>query len=218
MKGVAPMYRLYYYPTNASMAPHMVVREIGAAHELVLVDRTRGAHKAADYLKLNPNGLMPTLVDGDLVLFESAAICLHLCDRHPEAGLAPPLGTPERAHFYKWLIHLTNTIQPEMLLYFYPERYAPAPGDAEAVKAGAERRMTGMFRLIDRELAASGRWLAGGSFSAADLFLYMLGRWGRGFAEPPRDLPALGPHLARVLDRRAVREVLEIEGIEPPFL
>src|SRR5689334_10559721 len=103
------MYALYYYPSNASMAPHMVLEEIGAPFELRLVDRERQAHKTPEYLRLNPNGLIPVLVDGDLVLFESAAICLHLADRHPESRLAPPLGSPARAHFYKWLIHLTNT-------------------------------------------------------------------------------------------------------------
>src|SRR5450755_61261 len=117
-----PMLKLYYYPGNANLAPHMLLEELGAPYELLLVDRNAQAHKATDYLRLNPNGLIPVLVDGDLVLYESAAICLHLADRHPEAHLAPPLGTAERAHFYKWLIHLTNTVQAELLSYFYPER------------------------------------------------------------------------------------------------
>jgi glutathione S-transferase len=99
---------LYYYPGNASMAPHMALEEIGAPFELRLVDRTRNAHKDPAYLRLNPNGLIPAFVDGDLVLFESAAICLHLADRHPIAQLAPELGTAKRAQRYKFLIHLTK--------------------------------------------------------------------------------------------------------------
>ena len=97
---------LYYYPGNASMAPHMVLEEIGAPFELRRVERERDAHKAPDYLRLNPNGLIPAFVDGDLVLFEAAAICLHLADRNPRAALVPELGTAARALFYKWLIHL----------------------------------------------------------------------------------------------------------------
>ena len=112
------MYALYYYPGNASLLPHMMLREIGAAFELRLVDRGANAHKSAEYLRLNPNGLIPVLVDGNLVLYETAAIALHLCDRHPESGLAPPVGTDERAHFYKWMMHLTNTVQPAFLSYF----------------------------------------------------------------------------------------------------
>lgn len=67
-----------------------MLEELGVAFELVLVDRERAAHKSADYLKLNPSGRIPVLVDGELVQSEAAAICLHLADRHPEANLAQP--------------------------------------------------------------------------------------------------------------------------------
>src|SRR5262245_12992895 len=96
---------LHYAPGNASMAPHMLLEELGAPFELKLVDRANMAHKSPAYLAMNPNGLIPVLEQGDgLVLYETAAILLHLADTHAGAGLAPPLGTPERAHFYKWLM------------------------------------------------------------------------------------------------------------------
>ena len=68
------MYKLYYYPGNASMAPHMLLEELGVAYELILVDREKNAHQSAEYLKLNPNGRIPTLIDGELILYETAAI------------------------------------------------------------------------------------------------------------------------------------------------
>ena len=102
------------------MIVHLLLRELGTPFELVLVDRAVDAHKAPDYLRLNPNGLLPALTDGELVLYETAAICLHLCDTHPSAGLAPALGSAERAHFYKWLVWLTNTLQAALIPYFYP--------------------------------------------------------------------------------------------------
>ncbi len=129
------MVALYYYPSNASLMPHMLLREIGAPFELRLVDRRENAHKSAEYLRLNPNGLIPVLVDGDLVLFETAAIVLHLVDKHPEANLAPLVGTPERAQFYKWLVHLTNTPQTEYITYYYPERRARSEAAIAEVKA-----------------------------------------------------------------------------------
>lgn len=91
------MLQLHYAPSTAAMAPHILLEEIGLPFELLRVDTSAGAHKAPAYLALNPNGLVPVLTDGDLVLFESAAICLHLCDSHPAAGLAPAVGTVERA-------------------------------------------------------------------------------------------------------------------------
>jgi glutathione S-transferase len=74
------MIQLHYFPGNASMTPHILLEELGVPFELQFVDRSAGAHKSPDYLKLNPNGLIPVLVDGDLVLYETAAICLHLVD------------------------------------------------------------------------------------------------------------------------------------------
>ena len=106
------MIQLHYHPGNASMTPHLLLLELGVPFELKYVDRAAGAHKAPEYLKLNPNGLIPVLVDGDpsaspgraLVLYETAAIVLYLVDTHAAAGLAPSVGTAERAHFYKWQI------------------------------------------------------------------------------------------------------------------
>ncbi|HET7525157.1 MAG TPA: glutathione S-transferase N-terminal domain-containing protein, partial [Burkholderiaceae bacterium] len=94
------MLALHYYPGNASMIPHILLHELKLPFELKLVNRTQGAHKSPAYLKLNPNGLIPVLEDGPLVLYETAAICLHLVDTHREAGMAPELGTRERGHFY----------------------------------------------------------------------------------------------------------------------
>jgi glutathione S-transferase len=209
------VYALYYYPGNASLLPHMMLREIGAPFELRLVDRTTEAHKAPEYLRLNPNGLIPVLIDRKLVLYETAAIALHLCDRHPDAGLAPALGTDERAHFYKWIMHLTNTVQPTFLTYFYPDRYVGAALAVPLVKARAEERLSGMFEVIADDLG-NRPWLLGDRFSAADLFLTLVIRWGRGMARPPRSIPALGRLAERVLARPAVQAAFEAEGLQPP--
>jgi glutathione S-transferase len=213
------MLKLHYHPSNASMAPHLLLEEIGAPFELVFVDRANAAHKSAAYLALNPNGLIPVLQDGDLVLFEAAAICLHLADTHPQAALAPALGTPQRAHFYKWLAWLTNTLQATLIVYFYPERWADAPDAVAQVKAHAEQKIGAMLDQLDAELARhGGPWLMGEAFSAADAYALMLCRWTRGFARPARSLPHLGPYLQRVLARPATQRVFAREGLAQPFV
>jgi glutathione S-transferase len=68
---------------------------------LALLNTTAFGTDRADYLKINPNGRIPALVDDDLEMFEAAAIIFHLVDQHPEAGLVPKVGTPERAKFYQ---------------------------------------------------------------------------------------------------------------------
>lgn len=211
------MPQLHYYPGNASMAPHLLLEEIGAPFELKLVDRAQQAHKTAAYLRLNPNGLIPVLVDGDLVLYEAAAICLHLVDTHPQAGLAPAPGTPERAHFYKWLVWLTNSLQATLILYFYPERWADSAEGAAQVRAHAEAKVGALLDQMEAELARhGGAYLLGETFSAVDLYALMLCRWTRGFARPARSLPQLGAYLQRLLERPAVQRVFEREGLAAP--
>lgn len=215
------MLRLHYYPGNASLTPHVLLEELGVPYELVLVDRTRDAHKSPEYLRLNPNGQIPVLVDGDLVLYETAAICLHLADTHPGAGLAPPPGTPERAHFYQWMAWCTNTLQAMLMHYFYPERMVD-DGDAAAaaqVKSHAQARAGAMLAILDAQLASHGRdWLLGDRFSAVDPFALMLGRWTRGFDRPARAYAHLGPYLSRVLARPAVSRAFAAEGLQPPLV
>lgn len=213
------MIELHHYPSTAAMAPHILLEEIGVPFELVPVDRSRDEHKSPAYLALNPNGLIPVLVDGDLVLFESAAICLHLADTHPAAGLAPAPGTPERAHLYKWLAWLTNTLQSRLLICFYPERWAD---DAEAiaqVRARARANVGAMLNVLDAELARhGGPWLLGERFSLLDPYALMLCRWTRGFDHPARNHARLGPYLERVLARPATRRVFEREGTALPWV
>lgn len=216
------MITLHFLPGAASLAPHILLNEIGVAFELQRVDRETNAHKSPAYLAMNPNGLIPVLVDGDLVLYETVAIGLHLADTHPAAGLAPALGTPARAHFYKWLVWLTNTMQAHLIHYFYPERMVDeghAAGVAQ-VKSHAQARVQGCLVQIDEHLARhGGPWLLGDHYSAADAYAFMLCRWTRNFdAGPAREHPHIAPFLQRMLARPAVRRAFATEDLQPPLV
>ncbi len=216
------MIQLHHYPSTASMVPHILLEELGLPFELVLVDRMRDQQKSPEFLRLNPNGLIPVLVDGDLVLYETAAICLHLCDTHPEAGLAPALGTHARAHFYKWTVWLTNTLQATLLLYFYPWRWVDLDNavGAEQVRRQAQRRVDELLDQLDAELARhGGEWFSAAGYSALDPFVFTFCRWTRHFSEgQARTKPHLGPYLQRMLARPAVQRALASEGVAPPFV
>ncbi|MBC8639485.1 glutathione S-transferase family protein [Caballeronia sp. EK] len=213
--------KLFYYPSNASMAPHIVLEEIGQPFELVLVDRTQDEHKSADYLRLNPNGLIPVLVDGDMVLYETAAICLHLADTHPGSGMAPALATTERAEFYKWLMWLTNTLQAALIVYFYPERWVDAGNapSAKQVQTHAELKIGILLEQLESQLQSSeGPWLLGSQYTMLDPYAFMLCRWTRGFTKPAREWPLLGQYLQRMLARAAIQRVIETEGLAAPLV
>lgn len=209
-------YKLYYYPSNASFAPHILLEELGVPYELVLVDRANNAHKSAEYLRLNPAGAIPTLVDGDIAIPETAAIMLHLADKHPAANMIPPLQTAARAQCYRWLIYMTNTVQAEMMHYFYPERLGGA--QAEDVKQRAMDRLMLMFDILDAQLAQSGGpYLLGSQYTIADIFLFMMCRWSRNMANPARSRFHLGPFLEMMAKRAAVMHVYDKEQLAAPW-
>ena len=213
--------QLFYYPSNASMAPHIVLEEIGEAFELVKVERGANAHKSAEYLRLNPNGLIPVYMEGSMVLYETAAICLHLADTHPESGMAPLLATPERAAFYKWLMWLSNTLQTALIVYFYPERWVDAGNESGArqVQAHAESKIASLLEQLEAQLQQSeGPWLLGAQYTVLDPYAFMLCRWARGFAKPARTWPLLGAYLQRMLARPAVQRMIATEGLAEPLV
>ena len=211
------MYVLHYYPSNANLAPHILLEEIGAPYRLELVDRDKSAHKSPEYLKLNPAGLIPVLVDGELALPETAAICMHLADKHPEAALAPAIGTGDRAQYYRWFAYLTNTLQAEILTLSYPERLADDEAGARIVRKHAAQRIAPMLDLIERHVQEHGPWMLGARYSAVDPFLFVLCRWTRNMPSPAR----ARPHIKRLLDaliaRPAAQRAHEQEELEPPF-
>ena len=207
------MYTLYWTPTGANMAAHAALIEIGAPHELVLVDLDKGEHRTEAYRRIHPHGRVPALRHGDLVMYESAAILLYLADRHPEAGLAPDLRSPERGLFNQWLMHLTNTVQEHEMHWFHPDFYIDGAELQAALKAHASGRIEESFRYFDGVLAARGPYLLGQRFSAADLFFYMLAFWTRRMPRPAMSFPHVMRLVHLVHERRAVAQMMREESI-----
>src|SRR5512134_2444520 len=112
------MYILYYNPGSASMVVHLALLEIGAPFRLELVNFDADAQHSGEYLRLNPRGQVPTLVVDGKPYFESAALLMILAERHPEAGLAPPPGSPLRCDWYQWIAFFTNALGPTYRYWF----------------------------------------------------------------------------------------------------
>jgi len=205
------LYQLYYYPLNASMAPHMVLEEMGVEYQLHLVDRKLNAHKSSEYLALNPMGRIPTLVDDELVVYESAAICLHLCDKNKATNLIPTHGDSERALFYQWLMYLTNTLQAALIIYFYPEKYTTDSNFASALVEAQERRIVDMLALLDHQLAGRD-FLVGNTVTVCDYFLLMLAIWADELKQPPLSFLNLARYLRKLARRPAVIKVCKKEN------
>jgi glutathione S-transferase len=205
------VYKLFYFPENASLAPHLVLTEMGLSFELVLVDRESNEQKSKEYLLLNPTGRIPALSYENKVIFESAAICLCLCERHPDVSLTPSISSGERDKFYQWLFYLNSTIQPELMVYFYPQKHTNGKETKEIAMA-QESRITEMFSLID-EMLEGREFLVGSNITVCDYFLFMLSHWASGFTRPPISFKNLGPYLRNIAKREAVLTVCNREEI-----
>ena len=206
------MYTLYYSPGTASMVVHLALLEIGAPYKLELVDFDRKAQRSPEYLKLNPQGVVPTLIVDGRALVESAALLLVLADRHPEARLAPPLGTAEREDWYQWIVYLSNALMATYRLWFYPPDLG-APEHTPQVRAAVQKKIEGIFDRLDAHLAASGPYLLGEDFSCADLLLTMLMRWSRNMPKPAQQWPALKRLADLVRARPSWKKLYELEGL-----
>lgn len=213
------MIELYYYPGFISLVPHILLEEIGALYQLIFVNLSGGAHKRPDHLRLNPNGLIPVLVQDDLVLYESAAICLHLVDSYPGCNLAPATGSGERALFYKWLLWSASTLQPALSMYLHPNKWTNEPAMFPELRTRAEEKVSGLFDLLDAALEAhGGSWLLGDTYSAVDAYALTLCRWSRGMPRPGASWRHLGPYLHRILARPAVQRALRQEHLQEPWI
>jgi glutathione S-transferase len=206
------MYILYYSPGTASMAVHQALLEIGAPHGLRKVDIDSNEQKSADYLQLNPNGTVPTLVVDGQPVYECAALLLLLAERHPEALLAPAVDTPERAVYLQWMLHLANTLQPAFRQWFYPQDFAP-PEHEHASKEFARRRIEAAWDRTDAHLAAHGPCMLGARFSMVDLYATMLMRWSRNMPKTAMEWPALAALATQVKARPSWTQLHAIEGL-----
>ena len=206
------MYSLYYSPGAASMVVHWLLLELGLPHELHLVDTSAGEQKRPEYLALNPNGVVPTLVADGQPLFEAAAMLVTLADRHPQAGLAPALDAPQRAAYTQWMFHLANAVQPLFRLWWYPHEPA-GEAQAETVRTLVRPRIEAAWDRLDAHLAAHGPYLLGDAPSAADFYLAMLMRWSRNMPRPATEWPRLQALAQRMKARPSFKLLYEREGL-----
>ena len=207
------MYTLYYSPGTASMVVHLALLEAGVPHELVAVDLKARQQDDAHYRRLNPQGRVPTLIVDGHPVFESAALLMLVAERHPESGLAPAIGSPERAAWLQWIVYLANTLMPAFRLWFYPQDATGEDEHPVAVRAVIQKRIEAAFDLLDAHLAAHGPYLLGERFSGADLLLVMLMRWSRNMPRPATGWPALKRAADLVRARPSWRKLYEVEGL-----
>lgn len=198
-------YKLFGRQGSGSFAVQVALEEIGVPFERIWIPNEPDA--VARFREINPTGKVPALAlpDGTL-MFESAAILVHLSLAHPDAGLAPPPGTSSHALFLQWMTFMSANAYEAVLRAYYSERFSTRGAlDAEAIRDQGTLDFLAHLELLSRSLRP---YVLGARYSIADVYLYMLASWHPGGKEELfARLPALGVHAHTLSLRPAVSTV-----------
>lgn len=168
---------LYTNPMSRGRIARWMLEEAGAAYEVVLLDYA-STMKSEPYLSVNPMGKVPAIRHGDKVITECAAICAYLADAFPEAGLAPALG--DRADYYRWLFFAAGPVEQAVT-----NRAAQFTPSAELGRMFGYGNYDLTVDVLDKHL--QGRdYVAGDSFTAADVYVGSQVMWGTQFGTLPK--------------------------------
>ena len=193
----------YTNPMSRGQVVRWMLEETGAPYATEVLDYA-STMKGPAYLSINPMGKVPAIKHGGQVVTECAAICAYLADAFPQAGLAPAFGSPARAPYYRWLFFAAGPLE------------AATSNKACGFEAPDKAFMLGygsLERTLDalEGVLAGGDFLAGGAFSAADLYLGSHLGWGMLFGTTPKR-PVFEAYVAKVTDRPAYVRAKAIDG------
>jgi len=213
-------YTLFYSPDSANIVVRMVLEELALPYEALDVNRTQEGQRSPEFLRFNPQGLLPVLVDPaqDEPLFETAAILLHLADTHQ--ALQPPPAA--RGRLLKWLFFLSNTLHADLRALFYSERYVATDSAIAALRTALHRRVTEHCALLEAEMVRhQGPYVLGAHIGVCDFYLAACIRWAQlyphGDALPAAQLaqyPRLMAMLRTLELRPSVQKAYALEGMD----
>jgi glutathione S-transferase len=201
------MIKLYtFHLSTNGRKVHMALEEAKAAYEISPVNLMKGEQKNPEYLKLNPNGKVPTIIDDGLVMWESVAILLYLAEKFPAANLLPA-AVADRARAFQWSVWQPTTFGAPASTLFRQMRFTPEDKRDQKVIDQARAEVAKNTEILAGGL--QGRDYLAGTFSIADMalipYLYVLAELGM--------LPAaVDAYYKRLAARPSWKKVLEYTG------
>lgn len=193
--------QFYYNPMSRARMVHWMLEEVGEPYEIKLLDYRKRELKAPEYLAINPMGKIPAICHRGVVVTETAAICAYLADAFPNRKLAPPSDSPLRGPYYRWLFFAAGCVEPALA-----DMVNPRAGVARTTMLGYgtyEDTVTTLEKAVSAD-----RYLAGPTFTAADVYVGAQIRWGLAFKTLPAR-PAFVNYVNMLNDRPAYQRAEE---------
>jgi glutathione S-transferase len=205
--------KLFYMPGACSLAPHITLEWIGEPFEAVRVER--GKTQEPEYLKINPLGKVPALVneDGNLMV-EASAILLYLAEKYPAAELGAGDSIDKHYELNRWLSHFTGNVHPAFFPFFAPQRYTKNPELYDQVRAVGIEGIDRALEFLEEHMRDR-TFMVGNHRTIADPYLFVFLRWGNHLPKPLADYPSLFKFFNRMAEDAGVVRALAEQGIDP---
>ena len=201
------MITLYYAPGTCALAPHIVLKWLSADYQVIRVELG-----SKEYLKINPLGAVPAMVDGESpVMSQADALLKYLVNKYPDSGLGSNGDLMDKYQINHWLAFLTGDLHPAYFPYFRPGRYTTNEDKESlaAVKQAASARVAIMLKHLDTNLAGKSH-LVGGRCTICDPYAFVLVRW----TSDLKPYPNLQRFQALMLEDEGVRAAMLEEGLK----
>ena len=193
----------FHSPQSRSAGALVLLEELGADYELHVLDLKQGEQRKAEYLRINPMGKVPAIVHDGALVTEQGAVYAYLADLYADAGITPAIGDPLRGPYLRWLFYYGSSFEPALIdksMKREPAPPATSPyGDYDT-----------MLKTLSDQLA-TGPWLLGERFTAADVLWGTALRWTTMFKLVP-ETPVIAGYVARVAARPAVARAAKIDA------
>ena len=202
--------KLFYAPGTCALAPHITLEWIGEPYKLQQVKQTD-----PEFLKLNPLGQVPVLIDDDRVMNQADAILKYIAHKYPDAKLGDGGTLQDSYELDRWLAFLTGDVHPAFFPYFVPNRFSTDDGEAakKATKEASYKLIDPVYQHLNRHLEGTIH-LVGDRRTIADAYAFAMIRWGNNLPKPLSDYPNLDRFYRHWREDKGVQQAMQQQGLD----
>ena len=203
------MIKLFYAPGACSLATHIVLEWIGQPYELEKVQLGD-----PEFLKINPMGQVPTIIDGDRVMSQGDAVLKYLARKYPNARLGDDATIEDAYELDHWLAFFTGDVHPAFYPYFVPNRYSVDQSESavQSAKEAAYKLVDKVFIYLNQHLKGKSH-IAGNRRTIVDAYAFAMIRWGNNLPKSLADYPEIDRFYHQLLADKGVQQAMEQQGI-----